>query len=139
MSEKFRPFGEDWEERLEEQLTELEKDHPDTPLPNFSSAEKLFYRMHNIRYVDYMFDFCLRHPIMYMLFYRWWFIRSAPKEMQKYLPRLLRIRRRHGGWWHEFAAYHPILFLLWLSLYLAFQVGVKVLSAPVKAIRSLKV
>ena len=138
MSEKFPKFGEGWEARLEERLTKSEEEHRGTPLPDFSSAESLFHRMQDVRYTQYMLDFCLRHPIMYMLFYRWWFIRSAPKVMRKYIPKLVCAQRKQCGWWDKFALYHPVLFLLWLTFYAVFQVCVKALSAPVKVIRSMK-
>jgi len=102
--------------------------------PNFDSACELFNELRDINYAKHMFDFRQRHPIMYFLWYRQWFLRAVPDNVRAHVEKNLRELNKTPLAWHTFAKYHPLLFLLCVC----FQISVKLLSAPVKVIRTFK-
>ena len=103
-------------------------------LPGLDAACAFLEQSHNIKYMRYMAEFSIRHPILYILWYKWWLMYSMPKEMRKHLPTVLRCERRRlrHPLWAEFAMHNPLLFLLWLIMYTSFQITVKVVTAPCK-------
>ena len=110
-------------------------------LPNLLSARRLFWHLHDGHYISYMQDMWLRHPIMYILFYRWWLLYSLPVHIRWFLVLPSAMTGRYSNFmpqWATFALYHPILFVFWLLFYSGFQLVVKCLTAPIQIFRALK-
>ena len=108
-------------------------------LPDIFAAYRLLDREGETVYAHYLVDFQIRNPVMWYLFYRWWFFFSAPKAFRQYLPQVIRAQRigrrlacLYTPYWVPFAKYHPVLFLIWLVLYSLFQLLVKALTAPIE-------
>ena len=95
--------------------------------PDLSAAYNFLDLRGVNRYVEYIVDFSIRKPILYFLWYKWWFAYSMPKEMRKCLPNWIKQRRQQigGRFWFEFAKHNPTLFLLLLGLYSVFQFTVR--------------
>jgi len=132
--EMWASHGEELSERLEGYLSKVERTDAEQ-LPDLYSAVDLLNKMRDTRYTEYLFEFSLKHPVMWLLFYRWWFLFSTPKELRKYIPRLIRLKKPYNLSWPTFAMHHPVLFFAWLLLYTPFQFFVKALTAPIKIIR----
>ena len=109
---------------------------PEQPrVPDLLSAYRLFVHGRDWSYSRVIAEFRLRNPIMYFLWYRWWFYFSVPKELRGIVFRLSNVSktyRTHAPYWVAFMQYHPVLFLIWLVLYALFQLFVKTLTAPVE-------
>jgi hypothetical protein len=104
-------------------------------LPDLNSAAEMFNRTDDYCYIEYMCDFRSRHPILFWLFYRWWFLLSVDKNLRQYLVKEMKLRRSPEFSWHVYAIYHPVLFLLWLALYTVFQ---GIMSVPSTVIEGYK-
>jgi len=103
-------------------------------MPYMDSASLWSHFVSDEMYVIYMLDFKVRHPIMWLLWYRWWLLYSLPKELRQERMAQLRyccLTHRFGM---EFAIQHPILSLVWMLIYPIFKLVVKLFTAPVKAI-----
>ena len=100
-------------------------------LPDLNSAAEMFNRTDDYCYIEYMCDFRYRHPVMFWLFYRWWFLLSVEKPLRPYLIKEMKARRSPKFPWHVYAIYHPVLFLMWLAMYTVFQCIIAVPAAVI--------
>ena len=143
--EKNETYPEERRWRLDALKAPLREDTRKDEIPDLFSASRLWHRWTEGQYVLYLIDFQIRNPVMWYLFYRWWFFFSLPSEFRNCLPLAMRAKRRcligryiPFPYWTIFARHHPVLFLLWLVFYgILFQFFVKALTAPVKAIKAL--
>ena len=80
----------------------------------------------------YMIEMSFKHPIMYILWFRWWIPYLLHKDERKMLREAIEFSRKYEyrPYWAEFALHHPVLFLV----YLLFQTFIKFLSTPIKII-----
>ena len=85
-------------------------------------------------YALQIIDFKLRHPLLYLLGFKSWFIRGLPVEDREHILARLKTDACVNKllYKYRFVNYHPILFILWS----VFQFTVKQLSAPIKKISS---
>ena len=95
--------------------------------PDFLSAYNFLDSRGLNRYVEYIVNFSIQHPILYLLWYKWWFAYSMPKDMRKCLPNCVKQRRQQIGdrFWLEFAKHNPTLFLLLSVLCSVFQFTIR--------------
>ena len=102
----------------------------DRQTPNLGLARVWFALTTFRQYAIYLREFYIRNPVMWYLFYRWWFFYPVPQEMRRYLPRLMSLSP--GSVYisrsSDFAKYQPVLFLLQLLWGTLLQAGVKCLT-----------
>ena len=123
-----------------ENLEKEQQNEAYNPLAFGEGQHEIYYRLQCYNYGHYLWEFRARHPIMYYLWYRWWFMRFVPAREVSLVKGAIRdYKGKHGTPRATFAMYHPILFFVWLVLCFLFQLAVKALTAPVKVIRALKV
>ena len=84
----------------------------------------------------YMIEMSIRHPIIYILWYRWWTPTLLHEEERVDLDEWIKICRTRyfRPYWVEFSIHHPILYLLYFVVVFLFQRIIKFLTAPVKMI-----
>jgi len=90
--------------------------------------------------MSYLKAMSFKHPIMYILFYRWWIpMLLSPQEReylngkyQEYYEDHLYFERPY---WVEFSSHHPVQFFLLYLVWLTCLGFVKLLTAPVKIVR----
>ena len=115
-------------------------DLKEQPLPDLLSADELSRIVGNRDYADYLADFSFRHPVMWFLFYRWWFLLAMPKELRAPLIRLVRSRTQNKSYirpyrWQVVLLHNPVLFLVWIVLFSGFKFLVKFLTSSSRVIR----
>jgi len=126
---------------LEASLAERKIAYHGIPTSDFSAAAYLCDYLGQYNYTSYLLAFSLKNPIMYVLFYRWWFILSAPRGLRKHLPRMIRLRfsglslypELGGPAWAIFAMHHPVLFFFWLVTFGSLKLFVNLLTAIIRA------
>ena len=87
----------------------------------------------------YMIEMSFKHPIMYLLWYRWWVPSLLHEDERKRLRQWMDRSRRYDyrPYWAEFSLYHPVQFLVGLFLWRILQGIVKLATLPVKIIGGL--
>jgi len=130
----------------------------------FSESDDAFYEIHPLRvcredcgcqfrpYFAYRNDCRVRHPIMYLLFYRWWILRSMPRKdvsERCYYSLSGPFEQEYREWdnlsaagcnaknivaafWARAALYHPILVMLWIFFRTFCKLLEKALTFPIK-------
>jgi hypothetical protein len=95
--------------------------HPSERWPDFESARGCIDCMSAHGYAQYLWNFRLNHPIMYHLWYKWWFMRFlSPQEKRSVLFHLRNCRGEYCYSWASYAMLYPVLFFLWLLLTIVF-------------------
>ena len=113
-------------------------------------------------YAAYMREFWFRHPIMYLLFYRWWIIRALPKkglsyslimwhglndpsndvaalaELKHFTAEPPPLCKTNLALWARFALYHPIIVFLWIIFRTLCKLMEEFLSAFIKPVKSVR-
>jgi hypothetical protein len=78
----------------------------------------------------YMIEMSFKHPIMYMLWYRWWVPSLLHEDERKHLRHWMDRSRKcdYRPYWAEFSMHHPIQFIVGLFLWRIFQGLIKLTS-----------
>lgn len=99
-----------------------------------------FEQGHPAAYAKYVVEMSFRHPIMYLLLYRWWTRSLLHEEDRQTFDRLLVHYRGEtfSPYWTKFSLYHPVQFAIFLFFDRLFQLCVKVLTAFIKPINRIK-
>lgn len=86
----------------------------------------------------YMFEMSQKHPIMYLLWYRWWLPTLLTDWSREYIAEAgedLQYNYNYPVWWTGFAMYHPLQFVvLYLLFVFVFQPCKKSLSRFIKVV-----
>ena len=106
--------------------------------PSLSFAAELHYCIREYSFANYMKEFYIRYPILYFLWYRWWFLYSVPECSRSHVLEAMRTRSMSSSASPDFVMCHPVLSLIWLVLCFGFQFFVKLLTAPIQIIRAFK-
>jgi len=85
---------------------------------------------------EFLREMSVRHPIMYLLFYRWWIPMQLSPEEREEFDRVREVNRyKYTAYWMEFALYHPVQFVLLRPIWIAFQPCVKLFAAPIEVVK----
>jgi hypothetical protein len=106
---------------------------PDYPYDRYYSIAPLRRRRETLPcflepYFQYLRDFRVRHPIMYLLFYRWWIIYRMPRKeavnqtFEQAFATEMKYNDGSAGcdglikmaFWARFALFYPITVFLWI-------------------------
>ena len=84
----------------------------------------------------YLIEMSFKHPIMYVLWYRWWIVSLIHKDDRTgFELRLKTYRSYYRPYWAEFSSHHPIQYVIFLLLHLlVLQTAVKLLTSLVKIV-----
>jgi len=124
---------------MQERINSLSEEKLEISLSDLSSAGELLDIVGPYRYARYLREFYIRHPLMWFLFYRWWFLWAAPKEMRPGLLQHIRTDHADAPFWKDFVSHHPVLFILWLAVRTLFQLFVNIQAASLKILRTWKI
>ena len=122
-----------------ENLEKEQQNEAYNPCTFAEGQNEIYGRLQCYYYAEYLWEFRAKHPIMYYLWYRWWFMQFVPSREVPYVKDHMRTYKgKHNTVYATLEMYHPVLFFKWLFLCLLFQFVVKFFTAPVKVICALK-
>jgi len=99
---------------------------------NCQPSRPSYYNHFPVSYGTMMARVRKQNLLLYLLFYRWWFLYSAPKEIRKEIRQTLQLDWNEN--WEYLVQCFPFLLFLWIILYFFFQISVHILTLPIKVI-----